>query len=692
MALVGNISGSGGTSNTVGITGSLIIANPGINTFPSFPGSDVTLFVSGNISAKPSSSPDYSVRGTTVFGGDVVISGTLFGGSPLYIGSPITASAGFSIPSTTAFIADGGLTGSLQQTAGGVSYLVAGSNITIVSQSNGQVRISSTAAGGGGSGANFFYDTDGNAKVYTTGSVAFVGTGADYSNNIFSPTDKGTDLFFYVSGSTAAGSDSALFGGRLITSGTIAVKDSFGRPAVSLGNAGVISGSGAIFVGGDINVAGDIVADTAESKTIFGTIGANTLTLGQNTSTVAVAGNLDTNGTANIAGAITLDGAGAQTITQTGTGDLTITSTNGQVIIEGTAFDNNNVTIAGNLTVRGTTVAVDTTNLRVKDPIVLIGSGSNAADSKSVIAFASGSSGGTNSLVFGAAGVVGGNFLAAAQADVQDGAIGIGSLSLTNYVPVRASAFQLGGIAAAASSFASSSLGTDLILSGTTGMTLGSSLFSFQRTDTTFLTLNSNAPLNTIQINAGGSGFTTANVLNTIVTTLNLAGAGTDISIGSTSGNAYIKNATLWLSGNVVAAGDISVNGGDITTSASTFNLVNGTATTVNFAGAATNVGIGASGGLTVVSGSLTVNGNTTLGDATTDTVTYTARAASNFLPSADVTYDLGSPALRWKNMYTGDLHLRNDRGSWTIIEEADYLSITNNLDGRRYKFVLQEI
>jgi hypothetical protein len=42
--------------------------------------------------------------------------------------------------------------------------------------------------------------------------------------------------------------------------------------------------------------------------------------------------------------------------------------------------------------------------------------------------------------------------------------------------------------------------------------------------------------------------------------------------------------------------------------------------------------------------------------------------------------------------MYTGDLHLRNDRGSWTIIEEADYLSITNNLDGRRYKFVLKEI
>jgi hypothetical protein len=53
-------------------------------------------------------------------------------------------------------IAGGGLTGSLQQTTDGLSYLVAGPNITIESQSNGQILISSTATGSfsGDSGAD----------------------------------------------------------------------------------------------------------------------------------------------------------------------------------------------------------------------------------------------------------------------------------------------------------------------------------------------------------------------------------------------------------------------------------------------------------------------------------------------------------------------------------------------------------
>jgi hypothetical protein len=56
-------------------------------------------------------------------------------------------------------------------------------------------------------------------------------------------------------------------------------------------------------------------------------------------------------------------------------------------------------------------------------------------------------------------------------------------------------------------------------------------------------------------------------------------------------------------------------------------------------------------GNLTV-DGNATINGNTTLGNATSDTVTVTARVASNVLPSADNTYDLGSAANAWKDLY----------------------------------------
>ena len=60
--------------------------------------------------------------------------------------------------------------------------------------------------------------------------------------------------------------------------------------------------------------------------------------------------------------------------------------------------------------------------------------------------------------------------------------------------------------------------------------------------------------------------------------------------------------------------------------------------------------------------------------------------------PSSHNVSDLGSDSNRWANVYTGDLHLKNDRGDWTIIEEAEYLTITNNANGKRYKIMMEEI
>lgn len=52
------------------------------------------------------------------------------------------------------------------------------------------------------------------------------------------------------------------------------------------------------------------------------------------------------------------------------------------------------------------------------------------------------------------------------------------------------------------------------------------------------------------------------------------------------------------------------------------------------------------------ISGNLTVDGNTTLGNATTDTITATARFNSDLLPSADNSYDLGTSGNSWRNLY----------------------------------------
>lgn len=52
----------------------------------------------------------------------------------------------------------------------------------------------------------------------------------------------------------------------------------------------------------------------------------------------------------------------------------------------------------------------------------------------------------------------------------------------------------------------------------------------------------------------------------------------------------------------------------------------------------------------------------------------------------------LGSPTDRWANVYTMDLHLQNERGNWTVIEEEDYLTLRNNKTGKLFKLVMEQI
>ena len=52
------------------------------------------------------------------------------------------------------------------------------------------------------------------------------------------------------------------------------------------------------------------------------------------------------------------------------------------------------------------------------------------------------------------------------------------------------------------------------------------------------------------------------------------------------------------------------------------------------------------------VTGNATINGNTTIGNAASDTVTVTADVASNLVPSATGTYNLGTSTDEWNNLF----------------------------------------
>ena len=107
------------------------------------------------------------------------------------------------------------------------------------------------------------------------------------------------------------------------------------------------------------------------------------------------------------------------------------------------------------------------------------------------------------------------------------------------------------------------------------------------------------------------AGSVTMGLLDTTATTINMGGDATTVAIGAATGTTTIHNA-------LDVDLDLNLDGGDIATNASTFNLINTTSTTINAFGAATDINIGAATGDFGVAnatanfaGNLFVNGTT---------------------------------------------------------------------------------
>ena len=101
-----------------------------------------------------------------------------------------------------------------------------------------------------------------------------------------------------------------------------------------------------------------------------------------------------------------------------------------------------------------------------------------------------------------------------------------------------------------------------------------------------------------------------------------------------------------------------------------------------------------------------TLTAATFAGDATgltgTPSISVAAiTAAGNIIPSAHSTYNLGSNAVRWNNIYTMDMHFSNKGsqndvdgtwGDWTLQEGDENIFMKNNRTGKKYKINLTEV
>ena len=139
------------------------------------------------------------------------------------------------------------------------------------------------------------------------------------------------------------------------------------------------------------------------------------------------------------------------------------------------------------------------------------------------------------------------------------------------------------------------------------------------------LVIGTGTPSQIVKFNVGGLATTSSNP-NQYLAAIIQAPSTTSSSVSTGTlvvyGGAGISGAVY--GGSFNTAGNIAVNGGSLTTTATTANIVNANATTVNIGGAATTVNIGASSGTTtvnnnfVITGTLTVNGTTETLNSTT--------------------------------------------------------------------------
>lgn len=172
-------------------------------------------------------------------------------------------------------------------------------------------------------------------------------------------------------------------------------------------------------------------------------------------------------------------------------------------------------------------------------------------------------------------------------------------------------------------------------------------------------TVTANAGLVTTTINANGTVGVTSQFLRSGGASANVYYSG--ITLGTDTSGSYVESITAGngITGTGTGEGStptiaVNANNGIVSNTSGVF--VNaGTGVTVNATGV--HIGQPVSTTSNVTFNDLTINGNTILGNATTDLVTMTGRVGSAIVPSANITYNLGTNNLRWNEVHAANIH-----------------------------------
>ena len=270
----------------------LVLSGGGGTSYDEAAGVDVSFYVSGSVGSRGT-----AVRGASIFGGDVVTSGS------------ITVLKG--------------LSGSITQLHDGRSYLAAGSNVTITSASNGQVVISAgaggsiTAASGStsvGSVSTIDFSKLGLLQNLGGGSIALTGTigqaeEGSYADGLFTTfnpetpigtaIDKLNEVLKFLAPSPAPNLSHIGTHGTIGATAKLSLGSTTGLPSPNTYNYVLVAGSAGLGSAVDVNQSYTVASGSNNIR--MGVFGPNASIIRGDLADTAAA-NTYSNGTINYSG------------------------------------------------------------------------------------------------------------------------------------------------------------------------------------------------------------------------------------------------------------------------------------------------------------------------------------------------------------------------------------------------------
>ncbi len=170
------------------------------------------------------------------------------------------------------------------------------------------------------------------------------------------------------------------------------------------------------------------------------------------------------------------------------------------------------------------------------------------------------------------------------------------------------------------------------------------------------------------------TGNTVLSQLVTVESDATKAAGSNTVNVFEVVSSDALKLFEVRQNGDAIVGGSLTVNGDSASLAGNLSTTGNATVSGDLAVGGALTVAGDATFSANIIGNNMSLSGNLIVGDADTDYVEFNADVASDFIPDADNTYNLGTDAKSWNNVYAANVFT----GNLTV----DSLTLTSGITG----------